>query len=168
VPGTGKTTLARRLAGVLRAAYLRVDAIETAVIRCGLAHPPVGPVGYVVAHEIAAGTLTLGVPVVVDAVNPGPEARIGWHELAKVGDLHILQTVIPDEIKHRRRATDRRPDRAGQTVPSWADVIAKEYRRWDEDRDSPRHVVDMTDTERGVTDALAYLNRPRDTHPGDR
>jgi len=53
-PGTGKTTLARRIASELRAAYLRVDAIETAMIRCERARPPVGPVGYVVAHELAA------------------------------------------------------------------------------------------------------------------
>jgi predicted kinase len=36
-PGTGKTTLGRRLAAELRAAYLRIDAIEAAVVRCRLA-----------------------------------------------------------------------------------------------------------------------------------
>lgn len=34
-PGTGKTTLGQALASELRAAFLRIDAIETAVVRCG-------------------------------------------------------------------------------------------------------------------------------------
>jgi DNA polymerase III delta prime subunit len=82
LPGTGKTTLGQLLAAELGAAYLRIDAIETAVIRCGLAQAPVGPVGYVIAHDVAAATLALGKSVVVDAVNPVPEARAGWHALA--------------------------------------------------------------------------------------
>jgi predicted kinase len=48
-PGTGKTTLGQALASELRAAFLRIDAIETAVVRCGLAQPSVRPVGYAVA-----------------------------------------------------------------------------------------------------------------------
>lgn len=55
-PGTGKTTLARRLAGALHAAFLRVDAIGAAVLRCGLAQRPVGPVGHVVGVEYVPGT----------------------------------------------------------------------------------------------------------------
>lgn len=54
-PGTGKTTLAHRVGSQLRAAVLRIDTIETAIIRSGLATPPVGPVGYLVAGEVAAG-----------------------------------------------------------------------------------------------------------------
>ena len=33
LPATGKTTLARPLARELRAAYLRIDTIETAILR---------------------------------------------------------------------------------------------------------------------------------------
>ncbi len=115
-PGTGKTTLGRRLAGELHAAYLRIDAIETAVVRCGLAHPPVGPVGYVIAHEVTAATLVLGTSVVVNAVNPVPEARAGWQPLAQIARLVFLETVIADESEHRRRVTARRPGprRAGR------------------------------------------------------
>jgi len=156
-PGTGKTTLARRLASALHAAYLRIDAIETAVVRCGLARHPVGVVGYAVAHEIAAGTLALGVPVVVDAVNPIPEARAGWHDLAQIGLLRFLETVIPDEVEHRRRVGERRPDLVGQFVPTWDDVLAMEYVRWDDERDGPHQIIDMTDTERGVAHALDHL-----------
>ena len=159
-PGTGKTTLARRVAAELRAAYVRVDAVETAVIRCGLARPPVGPVGYVVAHEITRGTLELGTSVVVDAVNPVPEARTGWRYLARIGRLVVLETVLGDPAEHRRRVEPRRPDLADQVVPTWDDVESGEYVPWDERRDGPRSVVDMTDTDLGVAAALGHLRRP--------
>lgn len=157
-PGTGKTTLGRRIASELRAAYLRVDAIETAIIRCELARPPVGPVGYVVAHELAAATLSVGTPVVIDAVNPVPQARAGWQQLESVGRLVVFETTLPDPAEHRRRVERRRPDLAGHDVPTWAQVEAGEYEPWDEHRDGPRHVVDMTSTEPGVACALEYLD----------
>lgn len=97
-PGTGKTTLGRRLASELNAAYLRIDAIETAVVRCGLAHPPVGPVGYVVAHKVAAATLSLGTSAVIDAVNPVPDARAGWQPLAPVARLIFAYTDAKTEV----------------------------------------------------------------------
>ena len=156
-PGTGKTTLGRWIATELGAAYLRVDAIETAVVRCGLAHPPVGPVGYVVAHEIAASTLTLGTCVVVDAVNPVPEARSGWRRLAPPARLVVFETTLTDEAEHRRRVMTRQPDLVGQVVPTWQQVHASEYVPWDEARDGPRHVIDMIDTAQAVADALRLL-----------
>ena len=76
-PGTGKTTLSRRLAADLGAALVRIDAIEAAILRSGELSPPLGPVGYVVAHEIVAGCPAVGTSVVVDAVSPGAEARAG-------------------------------------------------------------------------------------------
>ena len=158
-PGTGKTTLARRLARELRAGYVRVDAIETALIRTGTAEPPVGPVGYVIAHETASGMLRLGLPVVVDAVNPVPEARAGWWVLSDVARPVFLETVVADEAEHRRRVTDRRPDLTGQTVPTWDDVVTGDYVDWDDERDGPRHLIDMTDTDQPVAAALSLLRR---------
>lgn len=149
------------MAGALEAAYLRIDAIETAVARCGLAQRPVGPVGYVVAHEIAAANLSLGTSVVVDAVNPVPEARAGWQPLAELAQLVFLETVIANEDEHRRRVTSRRPDMEDQVVPTWDDVVACDYRPWVVERDGARHVIDMTDTELGIAGALSVLPRGR-------
>ena len=160
-PGTGKTTLARRLAAELRAARLRVDAIEAAVVRCGLAEHPVGPVGYVVAHELAAATLAAGTPVIIDAVNPVPEARSGWRVLAKDARLVVLETTLSDAGEHRRRVTARKPDLADSAVPSWDQVVNRDYAAWDESRDGPRHVIDMLDTEQGVAAALCHVRPER-------
>jgi predicted kinase len=156
-PGTGKTTLARRLAAELRCAYVRIDAIETAVARCGLAQPPVGPIGYVVGHELAAANLALATPVVIDAVNPVPEARAGWRGLAGIARLVVLETVIGDEGEHRRRVTARTPDLPDQVVPTWDDVLAWDYVLWDDERDGPRIEVDMTDPDHAVTGLLPLL-----------
>lgn len=159
-PGTGKTTLARRLAAELHCAYVRIDAIETAVARCGLAQPPVGPVGYVIGHELAAANLNLGTPVVIDAVNPVPEARAGWRGLAAIARLVVLETMIGDDAEHRRRVTARTPDLADQVVPTWDDVLAWEYVPWDDERDGPRVVVDMIDPDHAVTGVLRLLAGP--------
>jgi predicted kinase len=158
-PGTGKTTLGRLVAAELGAAFVRIDAIETAVVRCALAHPRVGPIGYVIAHEVATATLALGTSVVVDAVNPVPEARSGWRALAPLARLVVFETVITDVVEHRRRVQTRLPDLADQIIPTWSEVLAAEYVTWDEARDGPRHIIDMTDTKHGATAALAYLGQ---------
>jgi predicted kinase len=159
-PGTGKTTLARRLAPSIGALYIRIDAIETAVVRAGLAQPPVGPVGYVVAHELARANLALGTPVVIDAVNPVAEARAGWAGV-EPARLVFLETVLPDADEHRRRVATRCPDMHGQAVPTWDDVLAGEYQPWDERRDGARHVVDTTDADRAVAAALTAIGTCR-------
>jgi predicted kinase len=123
----------------------------------GLAQPQVGPVGYVVAHEIAAATLSLGTSVVIDAVNPVPEARAGWRPLARLARLVFLEIVIPDDAEHHRRVAARQPDLLGQHVPTWDDVLATDHVYWDEDRDGARHVIDMTDTGQAVNAALQLL-----------
>ena len=159
LPGTGKTTLSRLLAANLPAVYIRVDAIETAVVNCGLAQPPVGVVGYAVAHEIARANLALGSSVVVDAVNPIPEARGGWRGLAAetASPLHVFETVLRDPAEHRRRVANRKPDMAGQHVPTWDEVMAAGYLPWDEHRDGPRTEIDMTRPEPALAQALAHV-----------
>jgi predicted kinase len=142
-PGTGKTTLARLTAAELKAAHLRIDAIEAAVIRSGLAEPPLGPVGYVVAHEVAASCLAAGTPVVVDAVSPVPAARAGWLGLARASKapIRMIAVVVSDPAEHRRRVEARRSDVAGLVVPTWRQVTAVAYQPWDPRRDGPRLVV---------------------------
>ncbi len=142
-PGTGKTTLARLTAAELGGAHLRIDAIEAAVIRSGLAKPPLGPVGYVVAHEVAASCLAVGTSVVVDAVSPVPEARAGWLGLARAAGapVRMIEVVVSDPAEHRRRVEARRSDVDGLVVPTWRQVTAVTYEPWDTRRDGPRLVV---------------------------
>jgi predicted kinase len=74
LPGTGKTTVARLVAARLRAAYLRIDAIEQAMRSAGVLAAPgeVGPAGYMAAYALAEANLRLGLTVVADCANPLP------------------------------------------------------------------------------------------------
>lgn len=160
-PGTGKTTLARLTAAELTAAHLRIDAIEAAVIRSGLAEPPLGPVGYVVAHEIAASCLAAGASVVVDAVAPVPEARAGWVGLARVSGtpVRMIEVVVSDPVEHRRRVEARRSDVTGLVVPTWHQVTAVAYEPWDTRRDGPRLLVTNDGPpEEAMVNVRAYLS----------
>lgn len=62
LPGTGKTTLARLLAARIDAVHLRIDTIEQAIVRSGLAQHPVGPAGYVIGYALADEHLRKGSP----------------------------------------------------------------------------------------------------------
>lgn len=148
-PGTGKTTLSRRLAADLGAALVRLDSIEAAVLRSGELSPPLGPVGYVVAHEVVAGCLAVGTSVVVDAVSPVAEARAGWRTTAATADARLLmfEVVLSDVDEHRRRVEQRRSDVVGLTAPTWEQVLDRTYQPWDVARDGHRCVVDGGDTE---------------------
>src|SRR5690349_15066664 len=85
LPGTGKTTLARRLARDLSAAYLRIDTVEQALRdeRVELS----GPEGYVVGYRVAADNLRLGLSVVADSVNPVTITRRAWRDVAARADV---------------------------------------------------------------------------------
>ena len=156
LPGTGKTTLARALAAELAAVYLRVDAVETPLITAGI---DVGPLGYEIVRELARSNLVLGAAVVVDLVNPLPVTRRMWPDLA--GELEVPLIVfecrIDDPAEHRRRVESRLPDLPGQNVPTWDEVVARDYAPWDDGRDGPRVAIDMTDSGCGLARALAVL-----------
>ena len=105
LPGTGKSTLAARLAEETAAVWLRIDEIEAAMRRNGLTSEQTGVAAYSVAHDVATNHLRRGLMVIADAVNPVSEARDGWRGLAtSVGCDHlVVETVCPDGDEHRDR-----------------------------------------------------------------
>ncbi len=119
-----------------------------------------GPVGYVVAHEVAASCLAAGTAVVVDAVNPVPVARRAWRDLAADAGaaLVFVEVGMRDVEEHRRRVEQRRADVAAQHVPTWDLVVAAEYEPWDEERDGPRLLVDGQATEPALAAIREYVS----------
>lgn len=131
LPGIGKTTAARALAARMGAVYLRIDTIEQAMKRGGVA--VVGPAGYMAAEAMAAENLALGHAVVADCVNPVRESRAAWREVAQCGGAALVEILLTcsDAGEHRRRVESRMADIAGHAVPDWESVTGHEFEPWD-------------------------------------
>jgi len=144
------------------AAVVRLDAIEAAIVRSGELTPPLGPVGYLVAQGVVAGCLTVGTPVVVDAVSPVAEARAGWRTAAVAAGapVHVFEVVRNDLREHRRRLEQRRSDLERLVVPTWDQVRAWDYQPWDVDRDGDRTIIDGSDTEAALAAIRVRLGQP--------
>jgi predicted kinase len=155
LPGTGKTSLAGRLARILDAMHLRIDTIEQAIRTSTVAADDVGPAGYVVAYAVAEDNLRLGRIVVADAVNPLASSRAAWRGVAqRAGVAHLeVELICSDASEHRRRVESRRPDIAGHRLPTWDEVRARAYEPWTGD-----HVVIDT-AQRTLEDSVTELHR---------
>jgi predicted kinase len=156
LPGVGKTTVARAVAGRLGAAHVRVDAFEVALLRQGLAPTPedVGGHGYALALAAADTCLAAGTDVVVDAVFPVWTSRRPFRELAarQGTPVHWLRLICTDPAEHRRRVEERGAELAGHAVPGWAAVRRRDVDQWHE-----RHTVIDTATGDPVAAVLAAL-----------
>jgi predicted kinase len=96
----------------------------------------VGVVGYAVAHALAAEQLRCGVDVIVECVNPLAVTRDAWQQLAcdVPGRLVEVEMICSDREEHRRRAETRTIDIEGHRLPTWADIVTREYEPWTRDR----------------------------------
>ena len=127
LPGTGKTTIARKLAHALAAVYLRIDSIEQSIRGAGR---PVDGEGYGVAYAVAEDNLRLGRIVVADCVNPWPLTRSEWRAVADRTGVPALdvEIVCSDADEHRRRVETRATDITGHRLPTWQEVVERDYR----------------------------------------
>ena len=135
LPGTGKSTLAAALARDMAAVYLRVDTIEQAIRDAGWAGD-IGPAGYLVGYALARSNLRLGRPVVADSVNPVAPTRDAWRAVAVQAGAAMaeIEIVCSDPAEHRRRVESRVVDVPGLALPSWQEVVEREYAPFDRDR----------------------------------
>jgi predicted kinase len=134
LPGTGKTALSQRLAMQIEAAYLRIDTIEQGLRDlCGIV---VEGEGYRLAYRIAADNLHLGVSVVADSCNPIELTRSEWEMVGRATQARCvnIEVICTDALEHRRRIESRKPSVPGLVLPTWEDVLAREYHAWTRER----------------------------------
>jgi predicted kinase len=134
LPGTGKSTLASRLASHLPAVYLRVDTIEQGLRE--LCNYKVEGEGYRLSYRLAKENLLLGNKVVADSVNPWTLSRNEWNSVAtriKVPFVDI-EITCSDQSEHRKRVETREQTVPGLKMPTWKDVVDREYHAWDRSR----------------------------------
>jgi predicted kinase len=135
LPGTGKSTLARKLAKALRAFLIRIDTIEQALISNADAGTDAGPMGYVIAYRVAAENLRLGASVVADCVNPVRVTREAWREVAKseCASVFEIEVICSNRLEHRQRVETRTMDIKNLLLPTWGEVVSREYEPWNEE-----------------------------------
>jgi predicted kinase len=136
LPGTGKTSIARELSARMDAVYLRIDSIEQAIRNSpGLRHA-INEEGYRVAYAVAADNLRLGRTVISDSVNPVQESRDAWMEVGRLTNSFFVEVevVCSDTESHRQRVNTREASIPGLTLPTWEEVVAREYLPWNRDR----------------------------------
>jgi len=129
---TGKTTLARTVAALYAAVYLRIDTIEQAIRSSGVLRKEIGAAGYLTACRVAADNLNVGRSVVGDSVNPLKVTRDSWAEIARLAGVQLIEVevVCTNLEEHRARVEGRHSDIEGLFVPSWRDVIEIKYEPW--------------------------------------
>ena len=158
LPGVGKTTVARAVAGAVGAAHLRIDAFEVALVRQGLvgSQDDVGTHGYGLALAAADSCLAAGTDVIADAVFPVAASRRPFRELAARHGTPVqwLRLICTDPAEHRRRVQERAADLPGHVLPDWSAVRRRDVDQWHE-----RHTVVDTATGDPVATALAALGR---------
>ena len=156
-PGVGKTTIARELARVTGAVHVRIDAIEQALRDDG---QEVFGEGYVLAHGVAEEHLREGRMVIADCVNPWPLTRDEWRAVADRAGVAVLEleVVCSDTAEHRRRVESRQPDIPYHVLPTWQNVLERDYRPWGRER----MVLDsaLLNVEQSVDAILERLPRP--------
>jgi predicted kinase len=130
LPGSGKTTLSQGLASRLGAAHLRIDTIEQ-VLRdlCSL---EVQGEGYRLAYRVAGDILRNGVSVAADSCNPIELTRREWEQVAReAGAPYVnIEVICSDSVEHRQRVEHRVPTVPGLRLPTWQEVMGREYHEW--------------------------------------
>jgi|GEM_PF-470930 len=135
LPGTGKTTIAQKLANKLAAIYIRIDSLEQAIVRAGISQTDMGPAGYFAGYAVAADNLRLGLTVIADSVNSLSLTRDAWNNVALEAGVRIVEVelICTNTAEHRQRIDSRTADIPGHALPNWKGVLERQYESWNRD-----------------------------------
>lgn len=159
LPGSGKSTVAEGIAKKLGLPVFSVDPIESAILKSGIKRSfETGLAAYIVAQTLADEQLKLGNSVIIDAVNPVPQARQAWRDSAKkyAAELIIIECELNSET-HKKRLQSRVRNMHGIAEVTWGDVenLRKEYTPWEDEK----LTLDTAETiEQNLDKAINYIN----------
>jgi predicted kinase len=133
LPGTGKSTIARKLAREIGAVWLRIDSIEQGIRASGIAPGSLDDAGYRAAYAVAEDNLRLGLTVIGDSVNPVAITRNAWREAGLRAGARVMEIeiVCSDAEEHRQRVKTRLSEVPGLILPDWEETIGRDYHQWD-------------------------------------
>lgn len=134
LPGAGKTTIASKMAKVLKLPYFRLDTIEHGLKN--IFSVKVEGEGYWLTCRIAADNLRIGNDVIVDCVNPWELTRRKWEKTANDNNANYvnIEILCSDKVEHKRRIESRKSDISGLEMPTWEEVKKRDYQTWKEKR----------------------------------
>jgi hypothetical protein len=112
-----------------------VDTLEASMLKAGLPQSfETGLAAYLGACAVATDHLSMGRDVVIDAVNGVEPARQMWRELAR--EIHSerfpVEVVCSDLVAHRKRVETRAAPTPPLPLPTWEEVVHREYHPWNE------------------------------------
>ncbi|MDR1019246.1 MAG: AAA family ATPase [Synergistaceae bacterium] len=145
LPGTGKSTLAKNISKLLDAVYIRIDTIEQGIR--DLCNFNVQGEGYRLAYRIAEDNLKIGNNVISDQCNPIKLTREEWNNVALKNNCKYIniEIICSDKIEHIKRIEKRRNEIANLKLPTWEEIIKREYDLWEEEHiiiDTPNKTVE--------------------------
>lgn len=136
LPGTGKSTIGRKIADKLKAVYLRIDSIEQAIKDASKysnqASINIVAEGYMVACEVAKDNLALGLTVIADSVNPIEMTRADYRAVAAATNTPYIEIEFTclNQEQHKHRIETRKSSIASLKQPTWQDVLDRDYEKW--------------------------------------
>jgi hypothetical protein len=73
--------------------------------------------------------------VIGDSVNPWMLTRNAWRDTGLRAGVRVveIETICSNAQEHRRRIETRVNDVPGLVLPTWQDVIDRDYHAWDRD-----------------------------------
>ena len=113
--------------------HVRIDSIEQALRNLGC---QVTGEGYAIGQAVAADNLRLGMSVIADSVNPWALTRDDWRAVAERAGVRSVEVevVCSDVNLHQRRVESRSPDIPRHRLPTWKEVVERDYQPWNRER----------------------------------
>jgi predicted kinase len=135
--------------------------MEQAIRDCGVVSKSLDDAGYRVGYAVAEDNLRLGKTVVADSVNPLRLTRDAWIGVADRARAKAIEVEVTcsDPAQHRNRVETRSADIKGSRLPTWQEVVSREYEPWELD-----HIVIDTTSESvaaNVNELLKAIQRQR-------